>query len=53
VRQSYLETYRSDWVWYYAIGLLENGIAPLLYIPAKYETGKYHTDVGVTVRSFP
>jgi hypothetical protein len=52
VRQSYLETYRNDWAWYYAIGLLENDIAPFLYT-REIETGKYHTDVGVTVRSLP
>ena len=52
-RQSYLETYRNDWAWYYARGLLENGINPTLYIPALYETGKYQTDVGVSVRFLP
>ena len=40
-RQSYLESYRSDWAWYYARGLLENAIHPVLYIPALYEAGKY------------
>src|SRR5882672_2775754 len=49
-RKSYLESYRNDWSWYYARGLLENGINPTLYIPALYEAGKYQTDVGVAVR---
>ncbi|WOH53665.1 glycosyltransferase [Bradyrhizobium sp. sBnM-33] len=49
-RQSYLETYRNDWSWYYARGLLENGINPTLYIPALYEAGKYETDEGIAVR---
>jgi glycosyltransferase involved in cell wall biosynthesis len=52
-RQSYLETYRNDWAWYYARGLLENGINPTLYIPALYEAGKYQTDAGVSVRFLP
>src|SRR5712692_9345837 len=52
-RQSYLKGYRNDWSWYYARGLLENGIIPILYIPALYEAGKYETDVGVSVRFLP
>src|SRR6202171_1598343 len=52
-RQSYLETYRNDWSWYYARGLLENGINPTLYIPALREAGKYETDAGVPVRFLP
>jgi glycosyltransferase involved in cell wall biosynthesis len=52
-RQSYLERYRSDWSWYYARGMLNNGITPILYIPALYETGRYHTDVDVSVRFLP
>jgi glycosyltransferase involved in cell wall biosynthesis len=52
-RQSYLESYRNDWAWYYARGLLENGINPTLYIPALFETGKYETDVGISVRFLP
>jgi glycosyltransferase involved in cell wall biosynthesis len=52
-RQSYLESYRNDWAWYYARGLLENRITPTLYIPALREAGKYHTDVGVPVRFLP
>jgi glycosyltransferase involved in cell wall biosynthesis len=49
-RESYLAKYRNDWSWYYARGLLDNGITPILYVPALYETGKYETDVGVAVR---
>lgn len=52
-RQSYLESYRSDWAWYYARGLSENGVKPTLYIPALREAGKYETDVGVPVRFLP
>lgn len=37
-RQSYLESYRHDWAWYYARGLLENGIHPVLYIPSLHES---------------
>jgi hypothetical protein len=41
---------RSDGA--YASDLLENGVAPSLNIVAKYETGKYHTNVGCSpVRS--
>ncbi len=52
-RQSYLESYRHDWAWYYGRGLLENGVRPLLYLPSLYESGKYDTDVGITVRFLP
>jgi glycosyltransferase involved in cell wall biosynthesis len=52
-RQNYLENYRNDWSWYYARGLLENGINPTLYIPALYEAGKYETDAGIPVRFLP
>ena len=52
-RQSYLESYRNDWAWYYGRGLLENGIHPVLYIPALYEAGKYETDAGIPVRFLP
>ncbi|MDB5875663.1 MAG: glycosyltransferase, partial [Ramlibacter sp.] len=40
-RTSYLESYRNDWAWYYARGLLDNGIEPLIYIPALSESGRY------------
>jgi glycosyltransferase involved in cell wall biosynthesis len=52
-RQSYLENYRNDWAWYYARGLLDNGLRPTLYIPALFESGKYETDVGIPVRFLP
>lgn len=52
-RESYLETYRNDWSWYYARGLLENGVKPTLYIPAQRESGKYRTDAGIPVRFLP
>ena len=52
-RQSYLESYRNDWSWYYARGLLQNGIKPTLYIPAQREAGKYQTDAGIPVRFLP
>jgi glycosyltransferase involved in cell wall biosynthesis len=52
-RQSYLESYRHDWAWYYARGLLENGIHPVLYIPSLHESGRYETDAGVAVRFLP
>jgi glycosyltransferase involved in cell wall biosynthesis len=52
-RQSYLESYRNDWSWYYGRGLSENGIHPVLYIPALYEAGKYETDAGIPVRFLP
>jgi glycosyltransferase involved in cell wall biosynthesis len=51
--ESYLQKYRNDWSWYYARGLLEQGITPILYIPALYETGKHETDTGVQVRFLP
>jgi glycosyltransferase involved in cell wall biosynthesis len=52
-RQSYLESYRNDWAWYYGRGLLNNGIRPLLYIPSLYESGRYDTDTGIAVRFLP
>lgn len=52
-RESYLETYRNDFAWYYARGLKENGIAPIIYIPALHERGKYPTDLGISVRFLP
>ena len=49
-RQKYLETYRNDWSWYYARGLLEAGIQPIIYIPSLHESGEYQTDAGIPVR---
>jgi glycosyltransferase involved in cell wall biosynthesis len=52
-RDSYLKSYRNDWAWYYAAGLIENGIKPTLYIPSLRENGRYETDTGVSVRFLP
>ena len=49
-RESYLQNYRHDFSWYYARGLLENGVTPILYIPTLFEGGKYETDTGIAVR---
>jgi glycosyltransferase involved in cell wall biosynthesis len=49
-RKSYLESYRNDWSWYYARGLLESGVQPLIYMPALHESGRYETDAGIPVR---
>ena len=52
-RDKYLENYRNDWSWYYAKGLIENGVRPILYIPSLLYSGLYHTDAGVSVRFLP
>ena len=52
-RQSYLESYRNDWAWYYGRGLLENGIQPVLYLPSLYEAGKYETNADIPVHFLP
>ena len=52
-RRSYLESYRSDWAWYYGRGLLENGIKPVFYVPSHYESGKYTTEANIPVRFLP
>jgi glycosyltransferase involved in cell wall biosynthesis len=52
-KQTYLETYRNDWSWYYASGLLENGIKPVLYVPSLNESGLFATDVEIDVRFLP
>jgi glycosyltransferase involved in cell wall biosynthesis len=52
-RAQYLKSYRNDWSWYYARGLLDNGMKPILYIPALHEAGKYETDANVPVRFLP
>jgi glycosyltransferase involved in cell wall biosynthesis len=49
-RDKYLAKYRNDWSWYYAKGLIENGLRPILYIPSIQYEGLYETDVGVGVR---
>jgi glycosyltransferase involved in cell wall biosynthesis len=48
--ESYLSNYRNDWCWYYGAGLVRNGIQPILYIPSLNQTGRYETDVGISVR---
>lgn len=52
-RQTYLDSYRNDWAWYYARALVENGIAPTIYIPALREAGRYETKDGIGVRFLP
>ncbi|MDB5508237.1 MAG: glycosyltransferase family 1 protein [Hyphomicrobiales bacterium] len=52
-RESYLESYRNDWHWYYAKGLQENGLVPIIYIPSLHEGGLYETPEGISVRFLP
>ena len=52
-RDKYLEKYRNDWSWYYAMGFIENGIRPIIYIPSLQYEGLYETEVGVSVRFLP
>lgn len=52
-RQTYLESYRNDWAWYYARAFLEYGIEPTIYIPSYYEAGLYATPDGIAVRFLP
>jgi len=52
-RASYLANYRNDWSWYYASGMLDNGVEPLIYVPSLQERGRYETDAGVPVRYLP
>lgn len=49
-RDKYLKNYRNDFAWYYSMGLIENGVRPILYIPSIQFDGIYETDVGVSVR---
>jgi glycosyltransferase involved in cell wall biosynthesis len=49
-RDKYLKNYRNDFAWYYSMGLIENGVHPILYIPSIRYDGIYETDVGVSVR---
>jgi glycosyltransferase involved in cell wall biosynthesis len=49
-RDTYLDSYRNDFSWYYAKGLIENGIRPILYIPSLRYEGFYDTNAGVGVR---
>jgi glycosyltransferase involved in cell wall biosynthesis len=52
-RDRYLSSYRNDWSWYYAQGLLANGVRPTLYLPSVRHAGLHETDVGVPVRFLP
>jgi glycosyltransferase involved in cell wall biosynthesis len=52
-RDKYLRNYRNDWAWYYAMGLIENDIQPIIYIPSIRYEGLYETEVGVSVRFLP
>jgi glycosyltransferase involved in cell wall biosynthesis len=49
-RDKYLASYRNDWSWYYAMGLIENGVRPILYIPSIRYDGIYETEAGISVR---
>jgi glycosyltransferase involved in cell wall biosynthesis len=49
-REKYLAKYRNDWSWYYARGLIENGLRPILYIPSVQHEGFHQTEAGVGVR---
>jgi glycosyltransferase involved in cell wall biosynthesis len=49
-REQYLGKYRNDFSWYYSMGLIKNGVRPILYIPSLQYDGIYDTDVGVSVR---
>jgi len=49
-RDKYLASYRNDFAWYYAKGLLQNGVQPIIYIPSGRHDGRHETDAGVPVR---
>lgn len=49
-RDSYLASYRNDFSWYYAKGLIDNGVRPILYVPSAQHEGRHETDDGVSVR---
>ena len=49
-RDRFLSTYRNDWSWYYAQGLLDNNIKPILYIPSIQYDGLHELDSGIGVR---
>ena len=52
-RERYLADYRNDWSWYYAKGLADNGLRPILYLPSLNETGLHETSAGIDVRFLP
>jgi glycosyltransferase involved in cell wall biosynthesis len=49
-RESYLQSYRSDWSLYYSKGLMKNGIKPHIYLPSLHKSGLYETDSRIAVR---
>ena len=51
--ETYLQSYRNDWSWYYGKGLVENGIRPIFYIPSLKTEGLFETDTGISVRFLP
>ena len=50
---TYLESYRSDWSWDYALGLQENGIDVIIYVTSIKHSGFYKTQDGFKVRFIP
>lgn len=52
-RERYLADYRNDWSWYYARGLADNGLRPILYLPSLHESGLHKTSAGIDVRFLP
>ena len=52
-RDRYLASYRNDYSWYYAKGLIDNGVRPIFYIPSVRHGGRHETDDGVSVRFLP
>jgi len=48
--ERYLSTYRNDWSWDHARGLLANGLRPTLYLPSLNHSGRHETETGVAVR---
>jgi glycosyltransferase involved in cell wall biosynthesis len=52
-RDRYLASYRNDWSWYYAAGMLDNGLRPTIYLPSVRYAGRYETDAGIPVRFLP
>ncbi|HXI07853.1 MAG TPA: glycosyltransferase family 4 protein [Bradyrhizobium sp.] len=51
--QSYVAQYRNDWAWYYAQGLLENGVGVTIYIPSLHESAIHKTELGISIRFLP
>lgn len=51
--ESYLNTYRNDFSWYYCDMFLKYGWHPIIYIPSKTHSGIYRVSNGVQVRMLP